>query len=685
MSSHRHIDMICIAIALCAVLFTILFMNGERLGLTRVVDEDAEYHSKETDFTDNDLNGQWDTEGAVEITLSGDTAKVTGNGAYVNGSHVVITGAGKYVVTGSLTDGNISVDAYDSSKVFVMLDNVDINCSDDAAFRVERADKVFLTLKKGSANSFTSGDSYSKEALEDKTGGVIFSHDDLTINGTGSLDINAGYKHGMDVNDELVITGGVISITCPGDAMHVNDSIRICNADITVEADDDALHCDTEILVASGTILINKCYEGLEAPSIEVRGGDITVYPEDDGFNANGGFDYQKAFAEVRGGGQGGGTTGDSTDPGQPEGENASAGTDDSVPGPAMQITAEQDAAMQSIADQAAETWTEEKMPCITVSGGTITVINPNGRDSDGLDSNGNIFITGGDIRVSLNGDGMNNAIDFGSEGGGVCSISGGTVIACGGYSMIEEFDSGSSQCSAMYNFTDAAEAGSLFALNDSDGNILLSWEVPASYTSVNVSCPEMKLGETYTLSLGGREEEITIEEVSASYGDAAAIGGHMGGGGMGPGGMRGGDGSGNAGGSMRPGAGGSQGNDTGAAAGSDPQTAGSETPTEKNAPADSGETGTDQNFRGGGPGGGFSGKEGDPGGGHFGQGGGPGGGPMQRGGQGGLTDSETSQTVDTRISLWDLSTKQKYALLGSVIVIAASVLFAVLYRRRRG
>lgn len=516
MSAHKHIDRICIAVTLCAVLLTILFMNGEALGLTMIVDADAERNAGNELFTANDLDGDWDDAEATAIVLNGGSAKITGNGAYCNGGSVYITNGGRYTVSGTLDDGSIVVDAYQSSKVWIMLDGADIACSNDAAFRVDQADKVFLTLKEGSTNSLTSGAEYSEEALAVGTGGAVYSHDDLTVNDSGSLTITAEYGHGIECNDELVITGGEIDITCPQDGLNANDSIRITGADLTVTAGDDGIHCDTEIIIADGTIRIEECYEGIEAPDILVAGGDITIYPSDDGFNANGGTD---SFG-MGGGGFGGGFGGGGFGGTGPAGGDTSG---DGNGGPVPSVTA------------GTEETAEEALSCITITGGDITIINETGRDADGLDSNGDILISGGNIRVSLVNSGSNSAIDYGSENGGVCEISGGTVIACGSYSMAEAFDATSAQCSVLYNFSDGAEAGTTFAVEDTDGNTLISWEVPCSFSSVNVSIPELEIGNTYQIVIGDGVEEITLEEVSASYGDAAStmFGGSMNWGGM--------------------------------------------------------------------------------------------------------------------------------------------------------
>ena len=702
MSTHKNINKICVVVTVLAIIFTILFMNGKKLGLTSMYDEDAEAYEDSAYFTANDQKKDWDESSATFITLDGSDIKISGNGAYVYENNVVISGGGYYVISGSLDDGSIVVDAYNSSKVFIKLKGVDIYCSDDACLRVDQADKVFLTLAKGTVNSFESGEEYSDEALEDGTGGAIFAHDDLTINGTGSLTVTANYKHGIDANDDLIITGGNIDVYAPKDGIHVNDSIRIKNADILVSASDDGvvtskeggfiymesgtlditssddgihatgdvfidggeisitagddgIHSDTNVTINDGYINIPQCYEGIEAITIDVAGGEIEIYPSDDGLNANGGSGDMFGMGGMQGGmdnqnggmgGPGGGfdpssmtdseqssetesssevvnsqsgesdsnsdatktqssefradnndiqsnEIGSDTEAGDTqssEAENDSteqvqdneADTDasdtnadtrnnqmgpgggnmqppdmqggmmnqNSEDGNTSESTSENitDISGDNMSADASEDSSEDEETYINISGGKITIINENGQDADGLDSNGSIFITGGEVYVSLSGNGTNNAIDYGSENNGICEISGGTVIACGGNGMVEEISDTSAQCSIMYNLSTTIEGGNEITLTDSDGNQLISYEVPCSFSSVVISTPEMKQNETYTLTMGDTTEEITTESIAGTYGEAVStmggIGGMQGGnmqGGMQDGNMQGG------------------------------------------------------------------------------------------------------------------------------------------------
>ena len=286
MSTNKHFPAVCALVFVLALIVTVLFMNGERLGIRVIRDEDAEEIESSRYFTSNDQNTDWAA--TATITLSGETATVSGPGAYVNDGSVTIASAGYYDVSGTLTDGSLTVDAEKNAKVFIRLNGVSITCSNDAAIRINQADKVFLTLAAGTENTVTSGETYSAAALADKTDGAIFSHDDLTINGSGALTVTAAYKHGIAANDSLRIAGGTITVTAPSDTIHVNDSLHITGASLTLSAGDDALHSDTSIAILGGGITVNSCNEGIESPEILIEDGDITVTSTDDGINACG-------------------------------------------------------------------------------------------------------------------------------------------------------------------------------------------------------------------------------------------------------------------------------------------------------------------------------------------------------------------------------------------------------------
>ncbi len=465
MSTSKHIDKICLAAALFSIVLTFLFINGTALGIAAVTDGDA----GDDWFTQNDLTADWDTAGATRITLAGEDGTVRGNGAYITDGDVHILYAGKYILSGELTDGSVIIDADGDDKIWLLLDGVSLHCEDDAALRVEQAAKVFLTLAEGSENTISAGESYSEAATAAGVDGAIYSRDDLTINGNGNLTVTARYQHGIVCNDDLAITGGTLAITAPEDGIHANDSARFTGANVTICAGDDGVTVSNDentgyIYIASGVLSIPSCYEGLEAITITIDGGTIDIAPTDDGINA---------------GGQGG-------------------------------------------------------EPAIVIHGGDITIINTDGRDADGLDSNGSIEITGGRLFISVSNSGGSCAIDYGSENGGTCTISGGTVIACGSSTMAEGFDSASEQAFLMC--AASASAGTAVTLTDADGTVLLSETIPCAFSSVLLSTPELVLGETYTVTEGDNITQVLADNSSAGgFGAAGMFGGNkMSGGGRG-------------------------------------------------------------------------------------------------------------------------------------------------------
>lgn len=290
----------------------------------------------DTEFTDREKSGSYQASEAVKITLNKTTATVSGSGVKADGSTITITEEGVYIVSGTLEDGQIIVDASDSDKVQIVLDGVHINCETNAAIYVREADKVFITLAENSSNTLGGGNEYTQ--IDDNTvDGVIFSKSDLVCNGTGSLTIEADYKHGIVSKDDLVITGGTYKITAADngitakdqlkildgsfdidaansavkakntddtglgniyiaggvftvkaeqDGFHATGSIVVDDGTITVNSGDDGFHAELDTVIHGGTILVEESYEGLEGKRVVVNGGDITINASDDGINA---------------------------------------------------------------------------------------------------------------------------------------------------------------------------------------------------------------------------------------------------------------------------------------------------------------------------------------------------------------------------------------------------------------
>ena len=335
----------------------------------------------DTEFTDREKSGSYKVSEAVKITLNKTTATVSGSGAKADGSTITITEEGVYIVSGTLEDGQIIVDASDSDKVQIVLDGVNINCETNAAIYVREADKVFITLAENSSNTLGGGNEYTQ--IDDNTvDGVIFSKSDLVCNGTGSLTIEADYKHGIVSKDDLVITGGtykiiaadngitakdqlkildgsfdidaansavkakntddtelgniyiaggVFTVKAEQDGFHATGSIVVDDGTITVNSGDDGFHAELDTIIRGGTILVEKSNEGLEGKRVVVNGGDITINASDDGINAaNSGDDGANAANSGDGGVNAANSGDDGANATNPGANAAGSGDDDS-------------------------------------------------------------------------------------------------------------------------------------------------------------------------------------------------------------------------------------------------------------------------------------------------------------------------------------------------------------------
>lgn len=519
-------------------------------------------------FTDRDKSSEYDESSAVKITLNGSSAVVSGSGVNISGSTVTITSAGTYIISGSLSDGQIVIAASDSDKVQLVLNNAEINCNTSAAVYVKSADKVFVTLPAGTTNSLGGGTEYVQ--TDDNTvDGVIFSKSDLTLNGTGTLKIDADYRHGIVTKDTLCITGGTYVIdavkTClagkdgikildgsftltagskglnsgndddakagsiyiaggtftiksEDDSIHADGSCIIAGGTYTIAAGDDGIHANYDTVITDGSITITDSYEGIEGRRITVSGGTINLTASDDGINA---------------------ATGGSSDeqrmPGGQKGEFGGFGRQKGADVQSQEMQMPQDGQQPQEMQAPASRSASDDDVYVKITGGTITV-NAGG---DGIDSNGNLYITGGTVYVAgptSNGDG---ALDYEEE----ASITGGTLIAAGSSGMAQGMGSNSTQCSMLVNLSETIAAGSVISLKDSSGNVLISWTSPKQFSSVVISTAELAQGSTYALVTGDTQTEVTLSSVATTSGSAGF------GGGFGGAGGRGGNGGGNGGG----------------------------------------------------------------------------------------------------------------------------------------
>ena len=224
-------------------------------------------------FSDRDLDGSYDESQAIDITLSGTSASCSADGVTVSGSQVIISTEGIYRLSGTLDDGQIVINAADTDKVQLVLDGVTIHSATSAAIYALEADKVFVTLADGSENTLSNGGSYVA-IDENNIDAVIFSKTDLTLNGSGSLTIQAQAGHGVVSKDELVVTGGSYTVTSASHGMTGKDSVAIAGGVFTITSGKDGIHAENT--------------EDTTLGALYIAGGSYTIHAQGDAISASG-------------------------------------------------------------------------------------------------------------------------------------------------------------------------------------------------------------------------------------------------------------------------------------------------------------------------------------------------------------------------------------------------------------
>ena len=342
-SFHRRLTLRLLCIALCAC----MALNG--CSSTSLPDDTLSSEQEEMDdsvsssedsaytYSDYELDDSFDRQSAASITLSGSIAQSNGSGVSINNATVTISKEGCYLISGELEDGQIIVDAGDSDKVQLVLDKASIHCSTGSAILVRNADKVKVTLAADSENELSDGTEYQTD--DDNPDAALFSKDDLVINGSGSLTVQGNYKHGIAGNDDLVITGGRLTVNSLSHALRGKDSVAILDGTFVLTSQKDGIQAsNTEdstkgwVQIDGGNFTIQSSGDGIQAETnLSIYDGSFTITS---GGGAVNGADH----TENRGGGFGrpGGNRPDSANgqtspemPSQPaEGEQSSSGNE---------------------------------------------------------------------------------------------------------------------------------------------------------------------------------------------------------------------------------------------------------------------------------------------------------------------------------------------------------------------
>lgn len=251
--------------------------------VTEVVNDSETLSSISVEYKENDLLMAYSEYEVVDLNTSSIT--YNGSNAYVDGSTITITKAGIYKISGTLSDGIIIVNTSQEEDVVLVLDNVSIHNGDGPAISIVQADKVIINLAEGSSNILSDGSNYSLASSEDEPNATLYSKDDLTINGLGTLNIESNYNHGIVTKDDLKLVSGIINVISVNDGIKGKNYIAIKDATITITSNGDGLQSNNSedstkgyVLVEGGQISIDSGLDGIQAETqLVITGGDFTI------------------------------------------------------------------------------------------------------------------------------------------------------------------------------------------------------------------------------------------------------------------------------------------------------------------------------------------------------------------------------------------------------------------------
>ncbi|PTQ82013.1 uncharacterized protein DUF4353 [Trichococcus patagoniensis] len=306
---------------------------------------------------------------STAISFSDQTITVDGSGAAADGSILTITQPGTYILSGTLSEGQVRVETVDEADVQIVLDGATITNSTGAAIYVKSANSATITLAEGTTNTLSDGETYTFEESEDEPDATLFSKSDLILNGTGTLVVDANYAHAIKGKDDVTIAEGTYEITSVGDAIKGSDSLFISSGTFTIDAGGDGLQSTNEeeegkgtLTIESGTFAITAASDGIQAATdLQILGGDFTITT-------------------------GGGSANSST-------ESEAWGTWAAPVAEATITTAEETTSAKGLKATGA----------LTISGGTFIL----DTSDDALHTNDSIQITGGDFTIASGDDGI--------------------------------------------------------------------------------------------------------------------------------------------------------------------------------------------------------------------------------------------------------------------------------------
>ncbi len=483
--------------------------------------------------------------GETQIILNGTSITVIGDGVTVGGTKATITSQGVYTVTGSLADGQIAVNTPDPGPVEIVFDGINISNSTSACINVISAAHTKIILADQTANSLSDASAYVYDDPEqDEPNAALFSDDPMTISGTGSLTVHGNYNDAIASKDELLITGGTITVFSVDDGIRGKDYLLIQDGNITMTVAGDGLKSDNEggaglgyIMIQGGSFNITAGGDGIAAETdVVITGGDFTIVcggghaatiPEDlsaKGIKGQASVTIDTGVFDIDAADDGIHSNADVTINGgtftiatADDGIHADAtveindgtitvttsyegieGSDIIINNGTIRVTSTDDGINGAGGADGSGGWPPPPgNHQLTINGGYIAVY----ASGDGIDVNGTIVMTGGTVIVHGPTSSMDSPIDYDVS----FNISGGLLVAAGSAQMAQAPSTTSTQRSVKITYSTTKAAGTLAHIRKtSGGDHIVTFAPSKQYRSLVVSSPLFTAGLSCGLYRGG-------------------------------------------------------------------------------------------------------------------------------------------------------------------------------------
>lgn len=488
-------------------------------------------------FSDSDRNVEYNEAESTIIQLSDEGSFCDTDTVVIDQNTVTITDEGTYLLSGSLSDGMLIVNAETTDEVHLVFNQAAISNQDSAAVYIASADKVFLTLADGTENAVSNGGVYA-DIDEDTIDGAIFSKADLLFNGTGKLIVTAAAGHGIVSKADLIFADGSYEISAAEHGIEGKDSVRIAEGTYEILSGKDGIHSENDedetlgfIYLKDGIFKIQSQGDGISAGNwllaengtYEITTGQGGVSAEEkNSLEQHKQEEQEKSAKGIKAGAQmllkeGTYCLDTEDDSIHSNGDVFITGGDYTLSSRDDGIHADDGAAISGGSIKISESYEGIEGLTIDITASDDGVNAAGGRDGSSMEKGQDPFvsmegayisISGGSLRINASGDGI-SSLDY----NGKAVVTGGIFASSGASGMAQNFDLSSTQGIIMVTLN-PQEAGTQIALKNSDGTELLSWKAEKEYSSVLISSPDIRQGERYSLTAGTEEKTITMDSL---------------------------------------------------------------------------------------------------------------------------------------------------------------------------